>query len=157
MKDARVAACVALGYRGVMGFDAPDYLASLRTFVDAYEGPAQRAVAAAPAVFEFYARLFGDTTLSRDARSMVNAVLAYFVVPEDVLPEAEFGPFGLVDDLFVAGHVFRILRRELPRGAVAHAWQGDGDVDAVMDLIYTEARGELGKRSREVLKLAGLG
>lgn len=140
-----------------MPFEAPDYLASLRAFVDDYEGPAQRAVASAPAVFEFYARLFGDTTLSRDARAMVNAVLAYFVVPEDVLPEAEFGPFGLVDDLFVAGHVFRILRRELKPGAVAHAWQGEGDVDEVMDVVYSEGKSELGKKAREVLRLAGLG
>jgi uncharacterized membrane protein YkvA (DUF1232 family) len=108
-------------------------------------------------VFEFYARLFGDTTLSRDARAMVNAVLAYFVVPEDVLPEAEFGPFGLVDDLFVAGHVFRILRRELSPGAVKHAWNGEGDVDEVMDTVYGESKNELGKRGREVLRLAGLG
>lgn len=140
-----------------MAFNAPDYLAELRAFVDAYEGPAQRAVTAAPAVFELYARLFADTTISRDARAMINAVLAYFVVPEDVLPEAEFGPFGLVDDLFVAGHVFRILRRELPAGAVAHAWQGEGDVDDVMDVVYTQARAELGKRVREVLRLAGVG
>lgn len=140
-----------------MPFEAPDYLASLRVFVDEYEGPAQRAVASAPAVFEFYARLFADTTLSRDARAMVNAVLAYFVVPEDVLPEAEFGPFGLVDDLFVAGYVFRILRRELSPGVVAHAWQGEGDIDAVMDVVYSEGKGELGKRAREVLRLAGLG
>lgn len=140
-----------------MSFEAPDYLASLRSFVDAYEGPAQRAVALAPVVFEFYARLFGDTTLSRDARAMVNAVLAYFVVPHDVLPEAEFGPFGLVDDLFLAGHVFRILRRELKSGAVNHAWAGEGDVDDVMDIVYTESKNELGKRGREVLRLAGLG
>ncbi len=140
-----------------MGFDAPDYLAALRGFVEAYEGPAQRAVASAPCVFEFYARLFADTTLSRDARAMVNAVLAYFVVPEDVLPEDELGPFGLIDDLFVAGHVFRILRRELPKGAVTHAWHGEGDIDAVMDVVYTEGRAALGKRAREVLRLAGLG
>jgi uncharacterized membrane protein YkvA (DUF1232 family) len=140
-----------------MSFDAPDYLASLRSFVDAYEGPAQRAVALAPAVFEFYARLFGDTTLSRDARAMVNAVLAYFVVPEDVLSEAELGPFGLVDDLFVAGHVFRILRRELAPGVVKHAWAGEGDVDEVMETVYGESKNELGKRAREVLRLAGLG
>jgi uncharacterized membrane protein YkvA (DUF1232 family) len=140
-----------------MGFDAPDYLRELRAFVDAYEGPAQRAVTAAPVVFELFARLFADTTLSRDARALVNAVLAYFVVPEDVLPEAELGPFGLVDDLYVAGHVFRILRRELPAGALEHAWQGEGDVDATMDVVYSQARNELGKRAREVLRLAGLG
>ncbi len=69
----------------------------------------------------------------------------------------QFGPFGLVDDLFVAGYVYRILRRELKPGAVAHAWQGEGDVDQVMDVVYSEGKSELGKRAREVLRLAGLG
>ena len=139
-----------------MGFEAPDFLASLRTFVSQYEGSRQRAILRAPDVFELYARLFGHAELSRDARAMVNAVLAYFVVPEDVLPEAEFGPFGLLDDLFVAAHVFRMLRRELDGDAIAQAWLAEDDVDEVMDVIYTETRAELGKRAKEALRLAGL-
>jgi uncharacterized membrane protein YkvA (DUF1232 family) len=139
-----------------MPFEAPDFLASVRVFVAQYEGARQRAILRAPDVFELYARLFGQPELSREARSMVNAVLAYFVVPEDVLPEAEFGPFGLLDDLFVAAHVFRILKRELPAAAIARAWLADDDVEEVMDVIYTETRAELGKRAREALRLAGL-
>jgi uncharacterized membrane protein YkvA (DUF1232 family) len=139
-----------------MPFEAPDFLASLRSFVAQYEGTRQRAILRAPDVFELYAHLFAEPELSREARSMVNAVLAYFVVPEDVLPEAELGPFGLLDDLFVAAHVFRILRRELPAGAIERAWSGEGDVDELMDVIHGETRAELGKRAREALRLAGL-
>ncbi|MBK6921396.1 MAG: DUF1232 domain-containing protein [Deltaproteobacteria bacterium] len=139
-----------------MAFAAPDFLASLRLFVDAYEGSRQRTVMRAPDVFEFYARLFCAPTLSRDARAMVNAVLAYFVVPEDVMPEADFGPLGLMDDLFVAAHVYRILRRELPTELLTAAWQGDGPLDETMDHIYTDARAEVGKRTKDALRMAGL-
>lgn len=138
-------------------FEPPAFLAALRQFVDAYEGSRSRAILRAPEVFEFYARLYGDDRLSRDARALVNAVLAYFVVPEDVLPEAEFGPFGLMDDLFVAAHCYRILRRELAPEIVPAAWIGEGDVDEMMDAVYTETRAELGKRTKEVLRMAGLG
>lgn len=139
-----------------MAFDAPDFMASLRAFVAQYEGSRQRAILRAPDVFELYARLFCQAELSREARAMINAVLAYFVVPEDVMPEAEFGPFGLLDDLFVAAHVFRMLRRELPGDVIERAWLAEDDVDEVMDNIYTETRSELGKRAKEALKLAGL-
>jgi uncharacterized membrane protein YkvA (DUF1232 family) len=148
----------AIGYRAiVLEFPPPDFLASLRHFVDRYEGARQRSIRSAPDVFEFYARLFGDERVSRDARALVNAVLASFVVPEDVLPEAEFGPFGLMDDLFVAAHCYRILRRELAPEIVPAAWIGEGDVDEMMDEVYTETRAELGKRTKEVLRMAGIG
>ena len=140
-----------------MPHEAPEFLAALRSFVASYEGARQRAIVRAPDVFELYARLFAAPELSREVRSMINAVLAYFVVPEDLLPEAELGPFGLLDDLFVAAHVFRILRRELPGEVIDRAWLADGDVDEVMDLIHGETRAELGKRAREALRLAGLG
>jgi uncharacterized membrane protein YkvA (DUF1232 family) len=141
----------------VVEFQPPEFLASLRQFVDEYEGSRSRAIRRAPEIFEFYARLFSDDRLGRDARALVNSVLAYFVVPEDVLPEAEYGPLGLMDDLFVAAHCHRILRRELAAEIVDAAWIGEGDLDDMMDEVYSECRAELGKRTKEVLKMAGLG
>lgn len=138
-------------------FQPPEFLGALRRFVEAYEGSRSRAIRCAPDIFEFYARLFGDDRLGRDARALVNSVLAYFVVPEDVVPEAEYGPLGLMDDLFVAAHCHRILRRELAPEIVAAAWIGEGDLDEMMDLVHAECRAELGKRTKEVLRMAGLG
>ena len=140
-----------------MEFQPPEFLASLRHFVESYEGSRSRAIHRAPDIFEFYARLFSNADLSRDARALVNAVLAYFVVPEDVLPEAEFGPFGLMDDLFVAAHCYRILRRELEAEIVRAAWIGEDDLDEMMDEVYSESRAALGKKTKEVLRMAGLG
>ena len=140
-----------------MEFQPPEFVTSLRQFVEAYEGSRSRAIRRAPEIFEFYARLFSDDRLGRDARALVNSVLAYFVVPEDVLPEAEYGPLGLMDDLFVAAHCHRILRRELAAEIVTAAWIGDGDLDEMMDQVYSECRAELGKRTKDVLKMAGLG
>jgi uncharacterized membrane protein YkvA (DUF1232 family) len=140
-----------------MGFDAPDFAGSLRAFVEGYQGTRMRAVRWAPEIFEMYARMFIDDRLSRDARSLVNAALAYFVVPEDLMPESELGPVGLMDDLFVASHVYRLLRRELEPGVLDDAWHGEAPIDEVMDEVHTETRAELGKRAREVLRLAGLG
>jgi uncharacterized membrane protein YkvA (DUF1232 family) len=151
-----VAARVAVGDDEGM-FEAPDYASSLRSFVEGYEGSRQQVVRLAPEVFTFFARLMVDSSLSRDARHMVTSVLAYFVAPDDVMPEAELGPLGLMDDLFAASHAYRTLRRELPVETLRAAWQADEDLDEAMAMVHSETKAELGKRTKDVLRMAGLG
>lgn len=138
-------------------FEPPDYATSLRLFVSGYAGSRERAVMLAPDVFTFYARLLVDDRLHRDARTIVSSVLAYFVVPDDVMPEAELGPLGLMDDLYAAAFAYRVLRREVATEILAHAWQGDDDLEDAFGVLYSETRAELGKRTKDVLKMAGLG
>lgn len=138
-------------------FEAPDYEASLRRFVAGYEGARARAVVLAPEVFTFFARLLVDPRLGRDARHVVTSVLAYFVAPDDVMPEAELGPLGVLDDLYAAAYAYRTLRRELPMEMLRDAWEGDDDLDAAMAMVHAETRAELGKRTKDVLRMAGLG
>ncbi|MCA9708040.1 MAG: DUF1232 domain-containing protein [Myxococcales bacterium] len=137
-------------------FEVPDYAASLRRFVHEYEGSRQRAVRLAPDVFGFFARLLVDPRLPRSARPVVTSVLAYFVVPDDVMPEAELGPLGLMDDLYAASHAYRMLRRELPGTLLRDAWQADEDLDEAMSVVHSETRAELGRRTKDVLRMAGL-
>jgi uncharacterized membrane protein YkvA (DUF1232 family) len=140
----------------MLELEVPDYAASLRRFVDGYQGARERAVLLAPEVFTFFARLLVDPRLTRDARHVVTSVLAYFVAPDDVLPEAELGPLGLLDDLYAAAHAYRTLRRELPIEMLCAAWEGDDDLDEAMALVHAETRAELGKRTKDVLRMAGL-
>ncbi len=139
-----------------MSFEAPDYRAQIRCFVHGYSGAHQHAILRAGDVFDFYARLMMDPRISGDARGLVAAVLAYFVVPDDVLPEADLGPYGMLDDLYLAGHVYRMLRRQLPRDVLADAWLEDDELEDVMDVVYSESRSALGKLRKEVLRVAGL-
>lgn len=135
---------------------APDYAAALQRFVHDYEGTRSAAVRLVPDVFSFYASLLVDPRLGRSPRATVSAVLAYFVIPDDVLPEAELGPLGLLDDLFAASHAYRVLRREVPADVLLDAWPGEQSLDDAMGLAYAETRAELGKRTKDVLRMAGL-
>ncbi|MCR9163743.1 MAG: YkvA family protein [Nannocystaceae bacterium] len=138
-------------------FEAPDYAAALGRFVHDYTGTRERAVRLAPDVFNFYAKLLVDGRLSKDARTIVTSVLAYFVVPDDVLPEADLGPLGLMDDLYAAAYGFRMLRREVRGEVLVDAWTGDDVLEDAMAVVYTQTRAELGKKTKEVLQMAGLG
>lgn len=139
-----------------MTFLAPDYAAALHRFVHDYEGSRASAVQLVPDVFSFYARLMVDNRVGRSPRTTVTAVLAYFVVPDDVLPEAELGPLGLLDDLYAASYAYRTLRREVPAEVLLAAWLGEQSLDDAMALAYSETRAELGRRTRDVLRMAGL-
>lgn len=139
-----------------MSFVAPDFRADLRRFVHGYAGAHQAAILRAGDVFDLFARLMIDERVRGDSRTLVALVLAYFVLPDDVMPEAELGPYGLLDDLYLAAHVYRILRRELPRELLREAWAEDDDLDEVMDVVYGESRAAIGRVRKDVLRVAGL-
>ena len=140
-----------------MEFEAPDYAAELRKCVRGYRGAYERSVLCCADVFELFATLFVHRQLPQPARPLVNAVLAYFVAQRDVMPEEQLGPYGLLDDLFVAAHAFRLLERELAgTDILARAWTGDGELSQVMEHVYQESRAAVGKHRREVLRMAGL-
>jgi uncharacterized membrane protein YkvA (DUF1232 family) len=134
-----------------------DFSDSLRDFVQGYSGAYERSVRRAPDVYDLFAQLFADERVDREARLLVNGVLAYFVAPGDAMPEDTLGPYGLLDDLFVAAHAFRRLRRELPDEVLVRAWRAEGDLDEVLATVYTESRAAVGKKGREALRLAGIG
>ncbi len=133
-----------------------EFTESLREFVRDYSGVHERAILRAPDVFGLFSRLFADERLDARSRQAVNGVLAYFVAPGDAMPEDTLGPYGLLDDLFVAAHAYRRLRRELSPDLLEDAWRAEGQIDEVMAIVYKEARAAVGKRSREALRLAGL-
>jgi uncharacterized membrane protein YkvA (DUF1232 family) len=139
-----------------MSFVAPDYRAEIRRFVSGYTGEYEAAIVRAGDVFDFYARLMVDPRVTGDARNLVAVVLAYFVIPDDVLPEEELGPYGMLDDLFLAAHVYRQLTRMLEPSVLADAWVEEDDLAEVMDVIHTQSRSALGKQRKDVLRLAGL-
>lgn len=139
-----------------MSFVAPDYRAEIHRFVADYEGVHEAAIRRTGSVFDFYARLMVDRRVTGEPRRLVAIVLAYFVVPDDVLPEEELGPYGMLDDLFVAAHVYRLLDRQLEPEILADAWVDDDDLGRVMDVVYSESRAALGKQRKDVLSLAGL-
>jgi len=141
-----------------MEFEAPDYSEALRDCVSGYRGAYERSVLRCPEVFELFARLFVHPDLPPGCKPLVNSVLAYFVAPQDVMPEESMGPYGLLDDLFLAAHTFRLLRRELPGSdLLSRCWTGRGEVEQVMDEIFSESRAAVGKHRKEIMRMAGLG
>jgi|JI7StandDraft_1071085.scaffolds.fasta_scaffold105427_2 uncharacterized membrane protein YkvA (DUF1232 family) len=137
---------------------APDFAEQLEAYVADYRGPREVSIREAANLYRFYVRLYADPRLPRAARPIVNAVLAYFVVADDVIPHDEHGALGLVDDVYLAAHAYRLLCSEgVEDDLLRAAWPARTDVEAVMNEVYRDARSEVGKKRKDVLRMSGLG
>lgn len=66
-------------------------------------------------------------------RGRVCRVVAYFVLPFDILPEEVHGGEGFVDDVYFALSILDRLREELPDHVLEDAWEGEGLLANLLD------------------------
>ena len=135
---------------------APNFLRQLEDYVADYRGPREISIRHAAALYRFYETLYVDASVPREARTVINAVLTYFVVSDDVIPEEVHGQLGLVDDVFLAAHGYRLLCRLVDVSVLSGAWHAPDDLDHDMARIYKDSRAAVGKKRKDILRMAGL-
>jgi uncharacterized membrane protein YkvA (DUF1232 family) len=111
---------------------------------DQITGPESRRPALAPALREaalalpnlvkLIARLLRDDRVPTSAKLFAGGMALYVVSPVDLVPEAIFGPLGLVDDLLLAAYALDRLIKVAGPQVVAEHWDGSAEV---VDLIET--------------------
>ena len=75
--------------------------------------------------------LLTDTRVFILDKIFVAGVLIYIISPIDVFPEILTGPFGLVEDLFLALIVlYRLLSNPYNTAAIQEHWKGDPNIMA---------------------------
>lgn len=87
-------------------------------------------------------RLLRDPRVPAGGKAIALLGIGYVLSPIDLVPEGLFGPFGLLDDLFIVGATLsRILNYVHPDVVRSH-WSGQGDaLDAIQRATgWAEAR-----------------
>jgi len=109
----------------------------------------------APDLFVLICRLAGDSRVSARWKGQLLAVIAYFISPVDLLPEAMFGAFGYMDDLMLTAFILNRLINEIDPDIVRGHWSGRRDILELTQHMLNHADellgGGLWKRVREVL------
>jgi uncharacterized membrane protein YkvA (DUF1232 family) len=85
-------------------------------------------VLAAPDLFHLLTKLAFDPRVSTGQKAKLGLVLAYFVSPLDLLPEAILGPLGYADDVALAAIAINGLIQDAGEEIVLEHWAGEGDV-----------------------------
>lgn len=99
-----------------------------------------------PDLFHLLCRLAADPEVPRGAKVRVAVVLAYFISPVDLLPEAFLGPIGYLDDVALTAYVLHGLVDGIPPEVLSRHWAGDSDALAVIRRVLGVLDGMLGGR-----------
>ncbi len=99
-----------------------------------------------PDIFLLLVRLVMDRDVPAGTRALIGSVLAYFILPIDLLPEAILGGAGFLDDIVLATAVVtQAFGGELEPYARKH-WSGPDDLRVVLREVSESAQGILGGR-----------
>ena len=99
----------------------------------------------APDLFHLAYKLSRDPNVPATEKAKMVAVLAYFISPIDLIPEAMFGPVGFIDDVILAVYALNTLINKTHPDSVRHYWAGDGDILELIQKILGIAERIVGR------------
>lgn len=110
---------------------------------------------AAPDLFHLLVKLTLDEEVMIKDKAILGIAIAYFLSPIDIIPEAFFGPVGLLDDIAVAAYALNLIVNNYPELARKH-WAGEQDLLVLIQNILTKADDMIGsKLINKIKKLFG--
>ena len=129
----------------------------LKYELDNFQGDFDKFILYVPDFFKLLCDLLSEN-LNKQDRRLINSALAYFVVPNDVIPEEIYGPMGYVDDIFVCVKVLKKLQEEHGLEIMARLWDCDEELDEVLDYCYEKSLEILQEQNlvEQVLENAGI-
>lgn len=133
-----------------------DYTQVVRENVSEYRGWFYNAVRWAPIFAATLMALSHDPRLEARHRTWVNAAIAYFVSPDDAIPEEEYGPYGYLDDNLVSAYVIDRIARDVGWRVIEDAWEGDQAARDVAREMLEREHELLGHLGQEALSIAGV-
>jgi len=132
---------------------ASDFYRRLRARIDEWlqsrEGRAYRFadhLLLLPDFVHLIIRLALDRQVPMELRTQTAAVLAYVMLPLDLVPEGLVGPVGFGDDLLLVALMVRRLLTKVPPGVVMAHWAGPAGLMETIKTILDAAEEMVGER-----------
>jgi uncharacterized membrane protein YkvA (DUF1232 family) len=134
-----------------------DYYKFLQAELDNYEGDFDKFILYIPDFFKLLCKLTEENIDKADKKEIYSA-LAYFVIPNDVIPEDLYGPAGYIDDMFVCTKVLEHLKSKYGINFLNKYWDQDEDLEEVLNLCLEKSQKILDEKSllNDTLKAASL-
>ncbi len=82
----------------------------------------------APDLFILLTRLIRDVRVDMKKKITLGAVIAYWILPADLLPEVIVGPVGYLDDILITLYVLDALFTDTDLEVLLDNWPGDPEV-----------------------------
>jgi len=133
-----------------------DFSDTLRENLDSFEGEYAPFIDCGPNLFNLLCDILSNEIINAEYRLKISAAIAYYVVPDDVIPEEIYGPYGYIDDIFISVYVLRMVAEEYGYEILYSAWKNEHDVKKVIDECYNNSLELLGDKVYSVLVYVGL-
>lgn len=114
-----------------------NYQDFLKYELDNFEGDFESFILYIPEFFKLLCDMLHEDIAKEDKRK-INTALAYFVIPDDLIPEDIYGPMGYVDDIFVCTVVFKDLYNKY-EDLIKQNWREDEELGSVIDICYKKS------------------
>ena len=137
-------------------FDLKRFDAILEKDISGYDGKFSRLIAEAPALYKLMTRLLDDPDCPRSMSPLVIAAIAYFILPEDIIPEEKFGPVGYVDDIYLCAFVANEVAKESASPDIlARNWEGKAPIDELVKEILDREKELIGGEKERIMQYIG--
>jgi mannose-6-phosphate isomerase len=116
--------------------------AQVKAWAESHSGkdhPWLRYVLLAPDLLHLLLCLMADPKVPAKPKSMLAGVLAYFLLPVDLMPESLIGPVGYLDDVALTAFALNQLLSQTDPEVLRGHWAGDGDILEVIQEIVKRA------------------
>ncbi|MDZ7671510.1 MAG: DUF1232 domain-containing protein [Halanaerobiales bacterium] len=93
----------------------------------------------APDIFYLLINLMKDPEVPKSKKVKLGIVVAYFITPFDMLPEALLGLFGYIDDIALSAFVLNDLVNGINPELIKKHWPGEENILDVIQKILSDS------------------
>jgi uncharacterized membrane protein YkvA (DUF1232 family) len=137
-------------------FDLKRFDAILEKDISGYDGEYSQLIHQAPALYKMMTRLLDDRALPRSMSPLVIAAIAYFILPEDIIPEEKYGPIGYVDDIYLCAFVANEVAKEsASTDILSRNWEGKMPVATLVKEILDREKELIGDKKDRIMQYIG--
>ena len=133
-----------------------DFYDTLIENLNSFEGEYASFIDCGPNLFNLLCDLLSQKEIKKDMRLEISAAIAYYVAPDDVIPEEIYGPYGYIDDIFISVYILRKVADEFGYEYLQNLWKHDSNVKEIMDDWYDNSLELLEDKVYPILVYVGL-
>ncbi|WP_405293928.1 YkvA family protein [Methanobrevibacter sp.] len=85
-----------------------DFYDTLIENLETYTGEYESFIDYGPTLFKVLCNLLNED-IDRSLKLPICGAIAYYVTPEDIIPEQIYGPYGYIDDIYLSSYVLKIV------------------------------------------------
>ncbi len=134
-----------------------EFYDALTENLDSYNGQYASFIDNGPKLYKLLSNLLMNYNKKLDSedKMKINAAISYYVVPLDVIPESEYGPYGYIDDIYICVYVIKDLIEKYGYEEINQFWEEIDDLSEVVNESY-EKTTILLDDTDEILEYIGL-